>query len=161
MTAAFFSTLEVALLYLMSSCSQLHFYHWFLSIVFLSIVIKTAISLFHTAFLHLNLVESCCSLRLYGFSSSSSAAFLLYSILDSCPSLPFLFLARIFKRVWGPVPEIIDPVFAKTSQNARFLLSFGLVFVKTGSINSGTGISRNEFRQPKRAGTIPLFLLGS
>ncbi len=42
-----------------------------------------------------------------------------------------------------PVPEIIDPVFTKTSQNARFLLSenerFGLVFVKTGSINSGTG----------------------
>ncbi len=42
-----------------------------------------------------------------------------------------------------PVPEIIDPVFAKTSQNARFHLSenerFGLVFVKTGSINSGTG----------------------
>ncbi len=43
------------------------------------------------------------------------------------------------------VPEIIDPVFAKTSQNARFLLSenerFGLVFVKTGSINSGTGMA--------------------
>jgi hypothetical protein len=43
----------------------------------------------------------------------------------------------------GSVPEIIDPVFTKTSQNARFLLSenerFGLVFVKTGSINSGTG----------------------
>ncbi len=41
------------------------------------------------------------------------------------------------------MPEIIDPVFAKTSQNARFILSenerFGLVFVKTGSINSGTG----------------------
>ncbi len=41
------------------------------------------------------------------------------------------------------MPEIIDPVFAKTSQNARFLLSenerFGLVFVKTGFINSGTG----------------------
>ncbi len=40
------------------------------------------------------------------------------------------------------MPEIIDPVFAKTSQNARFLLSenerFGLVFVITGSINSGT-----------------------
>ncbi len=34
------------------------------------------------------------------------------------------------------MPEFIDPVFAKTSQNARFLLSenerFGLVFVKTG-----------------------------
>ncbi len=45
----------------------------------------------------------------------------------------------------NPVPEIIDPVFAKTSQNARFLLSenerFGLVFVKTGSINSGTGFN--------------------
>ena len=44
------------------------------------------------------------------------------------------------------MPEIIDPVFAKTSQNARFLLSenerFGLVFVKTGSINSGTGMIR-------------------
>jgi hypothetical protein len=43
------------------------------------------------------------------------------------------------------VPEIIDPVFAKTNQNARFLLSenerFGLVFVKTGSINSGTVVS--------------------
>jgi hypothetical protein len=41
-----------------------------------------------------------------------------------------------------PVHEIIDPVFAKTSQNARFLLSenerFGLVFMKTGSINSST-----------------------
>ncbi len=40
------------------------------------------------------------------------------------------------------MPEIIDRVFAKTSQNARFLLSenerFGLIFVKTGSINSGT-----------------------
>jgi hypothetical protein len=34
-----------------------------------------------------------------------------------------------------PLHEIIDPVFAKTSQNARFLLSeyerFGLVFTKT------------------------------
>ncbi len=40
------------------------------------------------------------------------------------------------------MPEIIDPVFAKTSQYARGLLSekerFGLVFVKTGSINSDT-----------------------
>ena len=40
------------------------------------------------------------------------------------------------------MPEIIDLVFAKTSQNARFILSenerFGLVFVKTGSINSVT-----------------------
>ncbi len=39
-----------------------------------------------------------------------------------------------------PVPKFIDPVFAKTSpkhsmKNERF----GLVFAKTGSINSGTG----------------------
>ncbi len=42
------------------------------------------------------------------------------------------------------MPEIIDTVFAKTSQYARFLLSenerFGLVFVKIGSINSGTAL---------------------
>ncbi len=48
------------------------------------------------------------------------------------------------------VPEIIDPVFTKTSQNARFLLCenerFGLVFVKTGSINSGTGFVLKEYR---------------
>jgi hypothetical protein len=46
----------------------------------------------------------------------------------------------------GPVPEIIDPVFAKTSPNRSFCMTenerFGLVFVKTGSINSGTVISR-------------------
>ncbi len=58
-------------------------------------------------------------------------------------------LCSAWKRTTRPVhittllvPEIIDPVFAKTSQNARFLLSenerFGLVFMKTGSINSGT-----------------------
>ncbi len=50
--------------------------------------------------------------------------------------------AKIHESIRSPVPEIIDPVFAKTSQNARFLLSenerFGLVFVKTGSINSAT-----------------------
>jgi hypothetical protein len=50
------------------------------------------------------------------------------------------------------VPEIIDPVFAKPSQNARFLLSenerFGLVFVKTGSINSGTGYIRDLAKFP-------------
>jgi hypothetical protein len=41
------------------------------------------------------------------------------------------------------VPEIIDPVFAKTSQNARFLLSeyerFGLVFTKTLVYKFGHG----------------------
>jgi hypothetical protein len=45
----------------------------------------------------------------------------------------------------GPVPEIINPVFAKTSPKRSFCITenerFGLVFVKTGSINSGTGLS--------------------
>jgi hypothetical protein len=57
------------------------------------------------------------------------------------------------------VPEIIDPVFAKTSQNARFLLSenerFGLVFVKTGSINSGTEAVQHE-REILNAGSEKL-----
>jgi hypothetical protein len=48
----------------------------------------------------------------------------------------------MFNNDKSTVPEIIDPVFTNTSQNARFLLSenerFGLVFVKTGSLNSGT-----------------------
>jgi hypothetical protein len=62
----------------------------------------------------------------------------------------------VFAKTWPKrsfsiqsVPEIIDPVFAKTSQYARFLLSenerFGLVFVKTGSINSGT-VPRRRFQ---------------
>jgi hypothetical protein len=42
------------------------------------------------------------------------------------------------------VPEIIDPVFAKTSPKRSFCMTenerFGLVFTKTGSINSGTGV---------------------
>jgi hypothetical protein len=41
------------------------------------------------------------------------------------------------------VPEIIDLVFAKTSPKRSFCMTenerFGLVFVKTGSINSDTG----------------------
>ncbi len=40
------------------------------------------------------------------------------------------------------VPEIIDPVFAKTSPKRSFCMTknerFWLVFVKTVSINSGT-----------------------
>ncbi len=43
-----------------------------------------------------------------------------------------------------PVPEIIDPVFAKTSPKRSFCMTenerFGLVLVKTGSINSGTDV---------------------
>jgi hypothetical protein len=56
----------------------------------------------------------------------------------------------------SPVPEFIDPVFAKTSQNARFLLTenerFGLVFVKTGSINSGTEAIVSLFQSLNLAG---------
>ncbi len=41
-----------------------------------------------------------------------------------------------------PVPEFIAPVFAKTSPKRSFSMSenerFGLVFAKSGSINSGT-----------------------
>jgi hypothetical protein len=44
-----------------------------------------------------------------------------------------------------PMPEIRDPVFAKTSPKRSFLMSenelFGLVFVKTEFINLGTGYS--------------------
>jgi hypothetical protein len=46
-------------------------------------------------------------------------------------------------RTGPPVPEIIDPVFAKTSPKRSFCITenerFELVFTKTGSINSGTG----------------------
>ncbi len=41
-----------------------------------------------------------------------------------------------------PVPEFINPVFTKTSRKRSFSMTederFGLVFAKTGSINSGT-----------------------
>ncbi len=43
-----------------------------------------------------------------------------------------------------PVPEFIDPVFTKTSPKRSFSLNrkraFWLVFAKTGSIISGTGV---------------------
>ena len=42
------------------------------------------------------------------------------------------------------VLEFIDPVFEKTSPKRSFSMTendrFGLVFAKTGSINSGTGV---------------------
>jgi hypothetical protein len=48
-----------------------------------------------------------------------------------------------YMRAWYsklPVPEVIEPVFAKTcSFTITENESFGLVFAKTGSINSGTG----------------------
>jgi hypothetical protein len=43
-----------------------------------------------------------------------------------------------------PVTEFTDPVFAKTSPKRAFSMTenerFELVFVKTGSINYGTGL---------------------
>ncbi len=46
------------------------------------------------------------------------------------------------------VPEIIDPVFAKTSPKRLFCMTenerFGLVFMKTGSINLGAGIFQEK-----------------
>jgi len=43
-----------------------------------------------------------------------------------------------------PVPEFMDPVFTKTSPERSFSVieneHFGIVFAKTGSINSGTGL---------------------
>jgi hypothetical protein len=49
----------------------------------------------------------------------------------------------------GSVPEIIDPVFAKTSPKRSYCMTenehFGLVFVKIGSINSGTGAFLTPF----------------
>jgi hypothetical protein len=60
----------------------------------------------------------------------------------------------------SPVPEFIDPVFTKTSPKRLFSViqneRFGLVFAKTGSIISGTGLhkgrpsSRRRFSPQKR-----------
>jgi hypothetical protein len=48
------------------------------------------------------------------------------------------------------VPEIIDPVFTKTRPKRSFCMTenerFGLVFTKTGSINSGTV---EQFQNPR------------
>jgi hypothetical protein len=83
----------------------------------------------------------CCSfLSLQYFSN-----FTLFEIWESTQSSPQQVNSRRKRMPLNPsVAEIIDPVFAKTSQNARFLLSenerFGLVFVKTGPINSGTAV---------------------
>jgi hypothetical protein len=64
-------------------------------------------------------------------------------VVECLPAIVFIYAQTHCSVHNTQVPEIIDPVFAKTSQNARFLLSenerFGLVFVKTGSINSGKG----------------------
>jgi hypothetical protein len=67
-----------------------------------------------------------------------------YIFIKNCRQR-FFFFALHDESLHGemiPVPKIIDPVFAKTSPNRSFCMTenerFGLVFVKTGSINSGT-----------------------
>ncbi len=59
-------------------------------------------------------------------------------------SKPMLWIRKYFLRIHIlPVPEFIDTVFVKTSPKRSFSViqneRFGLVFVKTGSIISGTG----------------------
>ncbi len=70
-----------------------------------------------------------------------------------------------FHRIWVhiPVPELINPVLAKTSPKRSCSMAenerFGLVFAKTGSINSGTGAllvsqdRRHLFVTPWKRGT--------
>jgi hypothetical protein len=58
------------------------------------------------------------------------------------------------------VPEIIDPLFAKTSPKRSFCMTenerFGLVFGKTGSINSGTGRTSQSIKTvQKQYCTLP------
>ncbi len=57
--------------------------------------------------------------------------------------LALLFANPVLFHLNQPVPEFIDPVFVKTSPKRSFSViqneRFGLVFVKTGSIISGTG----------------------
>jgi hypothetical protein len=50
------------------------------------------------------------------------------------------------------VLKFIDPVFTKTSPKQSFSVieneNFGLVFAKTGSINSGNGLQQNPIPSP-------------
>ncbi len=61
-----------------------------------------------------------------------------------------------------PVPEFIDPVFAKTSPKRSFSVRenerFGLVFAKTGPIISGTGVGK-ETKMLVKIWHIPRYLL--
>ncbi len=57
-----------------------------------------------------------------------------------------------------PVPEFIDPVFTKTSPIRSFSViqneRFGLVFAKTGSINSGTEEMSQTLLTSKKQGNV-------
>ncbi len=61
-----------------------------------------------------------------------------------------IFLKFIRYLMFFPVPEIIDPVSTKTSPKRSFCMTeyerLGLVFTKTGSINSGTDMGIFSYR---------------
>jgi hypothetical protein len=58
-----------------------------------------------------------------------------------------------------PVPEFIDPVFAKTIPKRSFSVieneRFGLVFAKSGYINSGTGLIKSFKKPSLRFSLVP------
>jgi hypothetical protein len=66
------------------------------------------------------------------------------------------------KTLKSAVPEIKDPVFAKTSPKRSFCMTenerIGLVFVKTGSINSGTARVKSRKVSGKGGGTWRVML---
>jgi hypothetical protein len=68
--------------------------------------------------------------------------------LGSFQIFPKILLGDIRESRYTTVPEIIDPVFTRTEQKRSFSVieneRFGLVFTKTGSINSGTGINDTD-----------------
>ncbi len=77
-----------------------------------------------------------------------------HAVADTWYFYIFILFCWRFCCFWGlddvdipsiPVPEFIDPVFGKTSPIRSFSVRqnerFGLVFAKTGSINSGTSVS--------------------
>jgi hypothetical protein len=73
------------------------------------------------------------------------------------PPLPFFTLSRLL-LFFDPVSEIIDPVFVKASPICSFSMTendcFGLVFTKTGSINSGTGSEIRDRDKLRNTGSI-------
>ncbi len=79
---------------------------------------------------------------IHSYQCSSCSSLLFYQCC-SCSSLHF------YRCYSCSLPEIVDLVFAKTSPLRSFCLTenkrFGLVFVKTGSINSGTSVHFDEY----------------
>ncbi len=65
-------------------------------------------------------------------------------LINISPHIIHIKLHRIYANHSIAVPEFIDPVFTKTSPKRSFSLNrkraFWLVFAKTGSIISGTGL---------------------